>query len=68
MDKLGKLGFFLLAVIAGVIAATVQFGIQVLIGVAVGAAALALVGLFSMFFEAGTGHSPFGYIKHKLFK
>ncbi len=68
MDKLGKLGFFLLAVIVAVIGATVQFGIQVLIGAAVSAAAVALIGLFGMFFEAGTGHSPLGYLKHKLFK
>jgi hypothetical protein len=66
MDELGQAGYFLLNVIMALILATGFWGIYALILFGIIMAPIGLITLFCLFFEAGTGFTPYRYILQKI--
>lgn len=66
MDELGETGYFLLNVIMMLILATGFWGIDALIVYGIIMAPIGLMTLFCLFFEAGTGYTPYRYVLNKI--
>ena len=66
MDKLGETGYFLLNLIMILLISLEFFGIHALIFYGIVMAPIGLITVFCLFFEAGTGYTPYGFVRSKF--